>query len=140
MSRRERDERGGASMFVAITVPALFAAAGLVVDGNARLQAAARADAVAAEAARAGSQSVSPEVLTGGPTAVDPYRAAAVARAWLAEQDVTGTVQIVDGGTALDVETTISEPTTMAEWIGIEEWTVTGHATAVLARDKGDVP
>ncbi|WP_116202353.1 hypothetical protein [Amycolatopsis circi] len=127
-------DTGSASVLVAVLVPALLLVLALVVDGSARLRVIARADAIAAEAARAANTAVN----TRGPlVAVDTTTAANTATAYLARSGRSGTVSVV-GPRAVRVTVTVTEPTTVG-LLG-RTATATGTALAVLGvgtRDGG---
>ena len=57
-SRLRDDDRGSLSLFVVVVFVALLVTIGLVVDGGGKIRALQRADAVAAQAARAGGQAI----------------------------------------------------------------------------------
>ena len=93
----------------------------------------ARADNIAAEAARAAGQAIdAPSAVSGTATVVDPARAVPAAQSYLAAAHVTGTVAITADRVHITVAVTLHEDTTMLSIIGINQVTVTGHATAVL--------
>ncbi|MGW5646234.1 hypothetical protein ACWEV3_40185 [Saccharopolyspora sp. NPDC003752] len=124
--RHSKDE-GSVSVLVAVLVPCLLLVFTLLIDGADRLRVTARADAVAAEAARAALTALN----TRGTTlTLDAHSTTAAARRYLAATNHTGTVTL-DGATAVRVTVTFSEPAK----IGLlwSSHTVTGHATAALA-------
>src|SRR5699024_6062326 len=100
--RRSRDERGGSSsLLAAIVAPLLLVAAGLVVDGGGQLTATRQAQAVAAEAARAG-------VGAGPSNLTDTFSAAGArvgAEDYLRRAGVAGTVSVAGG--RVTVRTTV---------------------------------
>ncbi len=101
MSRsRVHGERGSVSLLVVIMIPALLAAAGLVLDGGRQLQARRTAQSAAQAAARAAVQPDDAELL-GGELDVD----AAIGRAqsMLAAQGATGSVAMVGGAIVVTV-------------------------------------
>ncbi|MBB3084704.1 TadE/TadG family type IV pilus assembly protein [Geodermatophilus sabuli] len=128
-------ERGAIGVFLAVLVPGLLLIIGLAVDGGAKVAATQRANAIADEAARAGGQALDVPAALAGRVQVDPAAAAAAARDYLARNDVTGAVTVVDGDT-LRVTTTITEPTTFLGLIGITSLTVEGTGTADLITDQ----
>ena len=131
--RALRGDDGRVSVFLAIGLTAIVVLIGLSVDGGARLRAMQRADNLAAEAARAAGQAIdAPQAITGGAKVVDPARAAAAARAYLSAADATGTIQVAADRRHVLVTVTIRRDTVMLSLIGIDQITVTGHATAVL--------
>jgi hypothetical protein len=143
MSTRERDgERGGGAVSVpaAIAVLALLVLIGMAVDGVRAAQAIATADAIAAEAARAGGQAVDLAALAEGASRVDPAEAAAASRAYLRSAGADGTVTVV-GPDTIRVEVTVTRPTVLLGLAGHPEITSHGSATARLIRvDAGGAP
>lgn len=123
-------ERGASlSAFVATVVVALLAMGGLVIDGGAQSTASRECQQVASEAARAASDSSSPERAQG--RAGDAAQMEAAARAVVAaHRDITGTVTI-SGGT-ITVTTARTVPTTFLSLIGISELSASGSASADL--------
>jgi hypothetical protein len=129
---RGRDE-GRVSLFLAIALFGVLVIIGLVADGSGRLRAMQRADNIAAEAARVGGQAINgPQAVTGGAKVIDPGSAVAAARAYLDTAGVTGTVQVGADRTNMLVTVTITYNTLMLGFIGIDQVSVTGRATAYL--------
>ena len=128
----ERD-RGAVSLFVVVLFIALLAAAGLVVDGDAKLRAAREASAIAEESARAGAGrvNVNRAYAHGGHFTIARNAAAPAARTYLASTGHTGTVAIA-GTRQIRVTVTISKRTTFLVLIGITEVHVTQTASARL--------
>lgn len=106
MGARERGacERGTVSLFVVIVVPALIAAAGLVLDGGRQLEARRAAQGAAQAAARAAAQPSNDELLAGS---IDPDAAVGRAEAALAAQGSIGSVELVAGSVVVTVSRTI---------------------------------
>lgn len=120
---------------------ALLILIGLVVDGGGKVRAVQRADAIAAEAARAGGQAiVLPAAIQGQPPRVDPAAAVAAANAFLARRRLAGTVTVTGGGRSLDVQVQTHTPTVFLSLIGIGDLVATGHASATLVRGVGVLP
>ena len=131
--RRPVGQAGSVSLFLVVAVLALFIAVGLVVDGGQKLRSTQRADDVAAEAARAGVQSIQPaNTVRGQPAQVNPAAAISAARHYLSAAGVAGTVTVT-GGRVL-VSTSISFTPAFLSLIGLGSQTVTGRAEARLAR------
>lgn len=87
-----RRDEGSITLWVAATVLAVLAVAGLVVDGGAKIRAGERADIVAGEAARAAS-------FANGPDSVTRTAAAATAaRSILTRSGLSGNVTVVGPG------------------------------------------
>ena len=130
---RPAGQDGSVSLFLVVAVLALFIAVGLVVDGGQKLRSTQRADDVAAEAARAGVQSVQPANTVRGQRAqVNPEAAITAARHYLSVAGVAGTVTVTGG--RVQVMANISFTPAFLSLIGLGTQTVTGRAEARLAR------
>lgn len=128
-----RGDDGRVSVYFAIALTALIVIIGLTVDGSGRFRMMQRADSIAAEAARAGGQALDAgQAISGGAKVVDPELAVSAAQAYLTSADVTGTVAIAADRQHLTVTVTIPYNTVMLSYIGIDQVTVSGHATAQL--------
>lgn len=128
--RALRDDRGAMSLFVLVTVVALFAVAALVYDGAGKLRALTHAEGVAHEAARAGGQAVDAgKAISGGGVSVDRNAAVAAARTYLSREGVSGTVTVSEDGGSLQVTVTESYH---ALFLGGASGSVTGHGSANL--------
>lgn len=128
---RFRDERGQAlSALVVGVVVTLLLVAGLVVDGGAKASAVRRAQAAAAQAARAAVDAGAASRSAGAALDVQAVRSAG--QAVLAERGVTGEVDVAGG--VVTVRSTDSERTTFLSLLGIAEVAGTGEATAALER------
>ncbi|MFE4663799.1 TadE/TadG family type IV pilus assembly protein [Streptomyces sp. NPDC056716] len=128
--RALRDDRGSMSLFVLVTVVALFLVAALVYDGAGRLRALTHAEGVAQEAARAGGQAIDAgKAISGGGVTVDRNAAVAAARTYLSREGVSGTVSVSEDGGSLEVTVTESY---RALFLGAASGTVTGHGSANL--------
>ena len=129
----DRDDTGSVTVFAVISVLGLLLIVGLVTDGGAKLQAAQRADAIAAKAARAGGQVLDlPAAVTGTRVIVDRRGAVAAARAFLNAAGQVGAVSLGPDGTTLDVTVTTTSPTVFLALIGISTLTATGHGQVAL--------
>ncbi|WP_037599535.1 hypothetical protein [Streptacidiphilus rugosus] len=126
-------ERGSLSLFTAIVILAVLAVLALVVDGGGRLQALAKAEGTAQEAARTGAQSLNAgDALTGHGFTVDHTAAIAAANAYLKAAGVSGTVTTVGNR----IEVTVNAPfTPLFPLLGAG--TVTGHGSALLLYQPG---
>lgn len=123
---REPHDAGSVTVLVAVLVPALLLVVVLVVDGAGQLRTISRADALAAEAARAAQTAVD----TRGETiVVDTASAVATARSYLAQAGYSGTVTIT-GPDTVRVTVTVSDPAVFG--LGGSSHTATGTATAQL--------
>ena len=120
------------TVYVVAMMVSLFTVIGLAVDGTQAAQAVSHANAIAAQAARTGGQAINPASAVQGQDVVDPAAAVAAAQSYLDAAGVDGQVQIVGNQVVVDV--TISTQTTFLALIGINEFTLDGHATADLAR------
>lgn len=128
-------DSGSVTLFLVISVVGLLALVGLVVDGGAKVRAVQRADALAAEAGRAGGQAINvPAAITGDVPTVDARAAVTAAQSYLTENSVRGIVTVTDAGRTLDVEVTTSFETIFLGVIGINSMTVQGHARVTLVR------
>jgi hypothetical protein len=135
MSTAQASERGSVTVFVSVAALALLLMAGLVVDGGAKVRAIQRADAVAAEAARAAGQAiVLPAAVVGDPPRADLVASVRTAEGYLAAEGVAGSVEVLDGGTQVRVRVHTSTPTVFLGLIGISSLNATGEATATLVR------
>ncbi|MFE2268508.1 hypothetical protein ACFXB4_04655 [Streptomyces lavendulae] len=128
--RALRNDRGSMSVFVLVTVVALFAVAALVYDGAGRLRALTHAEGVAQEAARAGGQAVDAgKAISGGGVTVDRNAAVAAARTYLSRENVSGSVSVSEDGGSLEVTVTESYH---AVFLGGASGSVSGHGSANL--------
>ncbi|RJQ77681.1 hypothetical protein D5S17_14770 [Pseudonocardiaceae bacterium YIM PH 21723] len=120
------DENGSMSVYMALLIPIFLLILALVVNGHGYLQAVAKADAVAAEAARAAVSAVD----TRGATAtVDLNDAVNAGRAYLSQARVAGSVTVQDRN-KVQVDATVDEPALLP--LLITRYHASGHATAVL--------
>lgn len=118
-------ERGSVSVLVAVLLPCLLLVLALVVDGADRMRALARADAIAAEAARAALTALD----TRGPRiSLDPTQARSAAQRVLAASGHHG--EITFHGRAVEVTATHTEPAAIGLFGPTHR--VTGHADAAL--------
>jgi hypothetical protein len=110
----------------------LLALAGLVIDGERKLNQSASAYAIAQEAARAGAGMVDRSAAyRSGTFKVDEAQALAAARAYLADAGYSGTVNS-DGTQRIRVTVTVTQPTLVLSLIGMDTLTSTGSAVASL--------
>lgn len=127
--RLARNLRGASSsLLAAIIAPALLVLVGLVVDGGGQLAAVRQAEAVAAQAARAGVDAM-PATLTGGSS---PHLARQAAEQYLAQAGVSGTVTI--SGEIVTVHTTVTHRTVFLGLIGVHALDGDGEASARMVR------
>ncbi|MFF2374780.1 pilus assembly protein TadG-related protein [Streptomyces xiamenensis] len=118
------------TLFVLVTIVALFAIAGLVIDGGGKLRARTHAEGAAHEAARAGGQAIDAgKAIAGDGIAVDRGAAVAAASAYLSDAGLQGSVRVSEDGRTLEV--TVYESYDPV-FLGGGGWTVTGSGTASL--------
>jgi hypothetical protein len=130
-----RGDEGSITLFFCVASAGLLALIGLVVDGGAKVRALENADRLAAEAGRAGGQSINvAAAITGSMPVVDPNRAVKAAQAYLQAAGASGTARVVNGGRQLVVDVTTSSPTIFLGIVGINTFTVHGSATVTLVR------
>lgn len=132
LRRRIEGDRGSVTIYLIGMILAALLVAGLAVDGSRAAQGAARAQSIAAEAARAGGQAIDPAAALQGQDVVDPAAAVAAAQSYLSAAGVAGQVQV--SGNQLIVDVTVSTSTSFLALIGIESFTLEGHGVADLVR------
>lgn len=125
------DDEGSVSLYVVITVTALMAAFGFVVDIGSATVAKGQAIHNAYAAARAGANAMSAETfVTTGHVIADPIAARRAALAYLqqvgAAQDATVTVS----GATVHVEVRQVEHPNVLSMFGLSEITVSGEGSA----------
>ncbi|MFE0024107.1 hypothetical protein [Amycolatopsis sp. NPDC059021] len=129
-------DAGSVTILVAVLAFALLLVLALVVDGNARTRVIARADALAAEAARAANTAVdtrSPRV------GIDTATAARAATDYLARAGHPGQVTII-GPRAVRVTVTVTEPTTVGLLGASRQATGTALAELGIGTRNGGLP
>jgi Flp pilus assembly protein TadG len=128
-------ESGSVTLFFVVAALALFAMIGLVVDGGTKIRAAQQADALAAEAARAGGQAITVPAAVRGDTALaQPAQAVQAAQSYLRDNALSGSVRVTDGGRRIVVHVSVARPTVFLGLIGVTSMTVEGNAQARLVR------
>lgn len=135
--RRPGSERGAAAAVLVLFTVALFAVAGLVIDGGYTLGAQRRAMNTAEQAARAGADELDQGALRDGEVRVDPQRAAQTVREYLTAAKVRGTVSVTDGTVTVTVSTV--QETTLLKIVGVDTLPITATASAVSI-DQDDRP
>lgn len=126
---RWRDERGQVSGWAVITTVTILLLAGLLLDGGLAMAARVRAGDTAQAAARAGARELDLTAYRAtGEVRLDPDRAAAAARAFLAATGATGTAT----ATAATVTVTVTgrQPTRLLQLIGVRSIPVAATAQA----------
>ncbi len=131
--RRGDDEAGQVTAFVVIFLAALFAFAGLVLDGGLTLAAQVQAIDEAQAAARAGAQALDTTTYRAtGTVVVDPAAAIAAADAYLAAAGSSGQVSVA--GNQVTVTVQVTQRMQLLDLVGINQLTVTGTGVARLER------
>lgn len=126
---RQDPDRGSLAGYLVIMTVALFALAGLVLDGGAALTAHGQAADVAQQAARAGADALDVASLrsrTPAGLTANPAAARAAAQAVLTAAGVQGEVTV--SGSQVTVSAQASRPAAILSIVGIDE--VGGKATA----------
>lgn len=132
-ARRTEREQGSITPFFVAGMIAFYILLGVIVDAGGKVQAAQRADAVAAEAARAGAQMIATDTLVDGrPPLIDAAGAASAANAYLTAAGMTGDVQV--SGSTITVTTTDTFEPIFLSAVGIGGLEVGGQATIELTR------
>ena len=127
------DERGSATIWMALTVVAFMLIVGLAVDLGGRLHAVQAVNDIAAEAARTGAQHpTTGQSMRGHNPTLDPAQATAAALAHIHASGHTGTAAIRTG--TIHVTVTGSYQPIFLTSIGIGPLSVTGTGEARLVR------
>lgn len=130
VTEHRMSDRGlSVSVLVCLLIPVLLLCAGLAVDGAAKVAADRQAEAIAAQAARAGMDAAAPAMLDGGDgvqVAVDAARQV-VAR----HHQMVGQV-VVHGDGRLEVITATTVSTVFLGLAGVDELSGRGRAEVVL--------
>ena len=128
-----KDQRGSATIWMALTVVAFMLIVGLAVDLGGRLHALQRVNDIAAEAARTGAQHpTTGQTMRGQTPTLDPAQATAAALAHIRASGHTGTAAIRTG--TIHVTVTGSYQPIFLTSIGIGPLSVTGTGEARLVR------
>ena len=129
------------SLWMITTAMTMMLCVGLAVDLSGQVHAKQRAQAIAAEAARAGGQQLQASVAVRGDAAVvDPTSAITAAKTYLAAvPDVSGTVTLASGG-RVEVATRAVYATKILSMIGVTALPVTGHAEVEINRVQEGTP
>ena len=126
-------DSGHVTPFVVILCVALLAVAGLVLDGGLALTAKVQALDIAQAAARAGAQQLDlVQYRTSNTAALDPVRAAAAARGWLAAAGADGDATATTTTVTVTVRRTTN--TELLQLIGVQHLHITATATAVAVQ------
>jgi hypothetical protein len=122
-------ETGSTTAFTLVLVLAVIAFAGLVLDGGLAVSAKVQSISTAQSAARAGADQLDLQALRAtGQLRLDPARAQATARDWLARAGATGTVTATTD--TVTVTVTARSRTQLLHLIGVVDIPVTGTAAA----------
>lgn len=138
--RGVRSQRGSTSpVVVVILMPAAILATAVVVDGGQKIEAVQRATAAAREAARAGTQSLSP-VAVAGQGRIDEAAARGAAASFLAGSGYGGAAgSATVSGTTLTVAIDTTVPTRFLSIIGVRSLPVhASHSVELNAVSAGD--
>ena len=140
-SGRERDrerreqERGSVTLWLVGAALIAMVLVGACVDLNGRLGALQRVRDAAAQAARAGGQSVmASQTMDGTGYDADPSLAIGAAQSYLTAAGVPGSVTVTDGGTTLLVTTEDTYQPVFLGVLGIGPMNVSGTGQARLVR------
>lgn len=125
-------ERGSFLVVFAVLAPAVLILAMFAIDQGSKIVAARKAETSAQEAARAAGQYLTPQVINGVNAPIDTSKAAGAARTYLREAGVSGTVRV--SGQTVSVTTSVPWTPTVLGAIGVDGKTLTGNATARVAR------
>lgn len=142
MASKGRDERGSASVWLAMLMPTIVVLFGLAVDVSGQLATMQRAHDAAAQAARIGGQQVNTaDVQAGRAAKLVVGDAVTAARTYLAASDASSSSVQVRGGRVV-VQATFTYRTKFLGIIGINQIQTTGESDAriVPALNGGEIP
>ena len=135
--RRQDDERGSITVWLALSSFVMVFLVGLAVDLGGQVHAHERAHDLAAQAARAGGEEVEGgAAIQGRELTISPAAARAAAEQYLDAAGVSGTVEIINGDT-ITVTVHESYDPQFLGLIGIHRLEVSGTVTARLIRTLG---
>ena len=124
---------GSVTVFFAVVVLAMLVLIGLVVDSGGKARALARADRIAAEAARSGGQAIDiPAAIQGAPARVNIANAVHAAQAYLGAARVVGTVTPTRNRRGLVVKVSVTQATVFLKLAGVSSFSVQGSAEVTL--------
>ena len=130
---RAGSDEGTTTVIVVLLATALFALGGLVFDGGRAITGRQRAANEAEQAARAGADAVSLDTLRGdGAVVLDPLRARAAAKSYLAATGDTGRVEVTP--TSVTVRVDVVVDTAILGIVGVNRLTVSNTASARAVR------
>lgn len=125
---RRRGSEGSLTVLVAVFAVAMFALAGLAIDGGRALAARQQASAEAEQAARAGAQAISLSALRQGTVVLDPTLAVTDAEGYLQQIGAHGSAVATVSTVTVTVD--VEVPTTILGIVGIRELAVQATASA----------
>ncbi|MFI7578721.1 pilus assembly protein TadG-related protein [Micromonospora sp. NPDC049497] len=130
-----RRDDGRVSVFLAVAAVGVLTIIALAFDGAGQLRTLQRAENLAAEAARAGGQSIDrATAIEGGPKQINQPQARQAVAEYLTAAGSTGhtvTFPVVDGETLVQVEVTVTYQRSLLGLVGFDRTvTVSGRATA----------
>ena len=128
----EPDERGSVSLIMVILTVALFAMAGLVIDGGLALDARGRAVDLAQQAARAGAGAISPASLRGSRPDLRFDATAATQRAQRVLTLAGATGEVTVSADTVTVTAHVRQRTVLLAAFGVTDLTASAAATAVV--------
>lgn len=128
-ARRPSSRGLSVSVLVCLLIPVLLLCAGLAVDGAAKAAADRQAEAIAAQAARAGMDAAAPGLVDGGDGVQD---ALAAARQVLARHPGMAGEAVVRADGTLEVTTSTQVPTVFLGLAGVDQLPGRGRAEVVL--------
>lgn len=131
--KRQRDERGAVTVWLAGASVLMVTVIGISVDLGGQVHAKERAHTIAAQAARTGAEQITADAMTGATPRLDVGRARQAATAYLRAAGVQGTVTI-SGGTRVTVDVTDTYEPLFLRSVGVGPLTVTARSTAELKR------
>ena len=136
---RNPDQRGSASIWaILVTAGAFTVLLGLVVDGGRAIDARIEASRIAAQAARAGADSLSPASVRDGNDIINVEGAIVRARGYLSSAGLSGSVSVTDRTVTVTVSGSSSNQ--ILSVIGIGSFPIDQSATArsikLIARFK----
>jgi len=126
-------DRGSITLWWVTILAGALIMIGLVVDLGGKLRAIEAADALSAEAARAGAQAIDPtQAIPGQAIVIDPGRAVTAANDYLARAGATGHAVPSSDGRSIEVHVTAVHKTLFLQVVGVTSLTAEGHASAEL--------
>ncbi len=131
--KRQRDQRGAVTVWLAGASVLMVTVIGISVDLGGQVHAKERAHTIAAQAARTGAEQITADAMTGATPRLDVGKARQAATAYLRAAGVQGTVTI-SGGTRVTVDVTDTYEPLFLRSVGVGPLTVTARSTAELKR------